>query len=409
VQGESREDLSPRDQAHGASFERSCGDSALVSWYSEVFPRFIRRCGDLIVAEAGAENTDGLILAGSFASREGSVVTIGDRQVLLSDLDLLLVVSSSPAHSLIYPRRSDIGKACEALLADAVFEGRIDIGVMTRSELGSMPPSPGVFDMRERGLLLYGAPELFGSLPSFESGRIGSREALRLLENRMAAFLGERALSERPEGVALYRFLYGICRVYTDIVTASLCAKGCYRPGYRARAEFLVSPEGSEASEGLGSSLIEEAVKWTGFKVDPDAGMVWGFEDRAPRLWLVAAGDLLAAWDRIRQGEGEDGSGARMGPIDLLHAWKPIYKGAAGIGRFRPVAGAILAGKGPLEQIREVAVSLVRHAAERGTGGDVGAAPGSWPYGRVPWEIAASRTSAIWRRLVTGRGDDDID
>jgi hypothetical protein len=407
VQGESREDLSPRDRARGvSSLERRCGDSALGSWYSEVFPPFITGCRDLIVKEAGAGAVEGLILAGSFATREGSVVRIGGRQVFLSDVDLLLVVSSPEAHARIYPGRSGIGKACEASLPGAEFEGRVDIGVMTRGELVSMPLSPGVFDMREMGLILYGTPEIFSSLPSFTRDAIGSREALRLLENRMAAFLGERPVHERPEGVALYRFLYGVSKVYTDIVTASLCASRCYRPGYMARVEFLASPEGSGASKGLGRSLIDDAVRWTQFKVDPDSSAVWTSRDRAPHMWLDAAGDLLAAWDSIRLGEEKDGGRARTRLIDLARSWRGIDPGRAWTGRAMMVAGALLAGREPMEQIREESVRLIRHAAERGTGDDVGAAPGGWPHGRGSWDDAASRTSAQWRRLVTGRGDD---
>lgn len=232
-------------------------DSAPGSWYTDAFPGFIEKCRDLILKEAGVGSVVGLILAGSFASSEGSVVMLGGEPVFLSDIDLLLVVSSPASHTRFYPRRSEIGKACEDLLPGAVFEGRIDVGVMTQDELSAMPFSPGVFDMREMGLLLHGGEALRDRLPSFGRSEIGTGEALRLLENRMAAFLGDRPGTDRPDGRGLYRFLYGISRVYTDILTASLCADGSYRSGYRARAEFLASPDSSRIRGELGDSLSD--------------------------------------------------------------------------------------------------------------------------------------------------------
>ncbi len=410
MQGESREDLFPCNPRRGVfSLERRCSDSALESWYADVFPGFIEQCRDLIVGKAGPGNVEGLILSGSFASCEGSVVMLYGGPVFLSDMDLLLVVSSPESHAVLYPRRSIIGKACEDLLPDARFEGRIDAGVMTAGELAEMPLSPGVFDMRERGVLLHGGKGLLDRFPSFGPGEIATREALRILENRMAAFLGDRPAMDRPEGKDLYRFLYGVSRVYTDIVTSSLCAESMYRSGYVARAEFLAnSPEASEVRRELGGSLTDDAVRWTGFKIDPVADRVWMEEDRAWRMWLEAAGDLLAVRDGIsRKDHGRD-VGGRLRFTDLLRAWNAAVHDISIAGRMKLFIGSLLSGREPGGHIREESVRLIRHAAEKGTGGVVGAAPGGYPHGRTSWGEAASRTSAEWRRLVTGREEENL-
>lgn len=384
-------------------------DSALRSWYRDAFPVFIEQCRNLILTEAGVGSVVGLILGGSFASSEGSVVMLGGRPVFLSDIDLLLVVSSPASHARLYHRRSEIGKACEDLLPGAVFEGRIDIGVMTQDELSTMPFSPGVFDMREMGRLLHGEEALRDLFPSFGPGEIGTREALRLLENRMAAFLGDRPGTDRLNGMDLYRFLYGVCRVYTDIVTASLCAGGIYRSGYRARAELFASPESSEMRGKLGASLSDDAIRWTSFKIDPDADKIWTGEERASQVWLEAAGDLLAVRDGIKWKEDGDGRGTRHRPLDLLRMWKRSAAGMRWIDRLRLPVEGLLSGQEPGEHVREESVRLIRHAAEKGTGGYTGSAPGRYPHGRGSWEEAASRTSSEWRRLVTGREDDSLE
>ncbi len=411
MQGESREDLSPFKPPSGVfSLERSCGDSVLESWYSDSFPGFIERCRDLIIDEAGAGNVGGLILSGSFASGEGSVMMLGGDPVFLSDIDLLLVTSTPASHAGIYSRRTAIGKACEELLPGARFDGRIDMGVMTLGELAAMPRSPGVFDMREKGVLLKGRSDLLARFPDFTADEIGPGEAVRLLENRMAALLGNRPGTDRPGGVDLYRFLYGISRIYTDIVTASLCAEGMYLPGYRARSDFISSSaEASQVRGKLGDSLIADAVKWTGFKIDPGAEEVWTVDSRASHLWLEAAGDLLAVRDSISLQAGWSAADAGLHQMDLLRAWKAVAAELPLIGRFRLLAGALLSGRDPGAHLREESVRLIRHATEKGTGGVVGAAAAWYPHGRTSWEHAASMTSSAWRRLVTAREDESLE
>ena len=411
MQGESREDFSPRDLTRGFfSLRRRSSDSALEAWYAGVFPGFIEQCRDLIVEEAGAGNVKGLILSGSFASREGSIVLLDGNPVFLSDIDLLLIVPTLASHSEVYPGRSIIGKACEDLLPDARFEGRIDVGVVTEGELSGMPLSPGIFDMRERGVLLYGGKEILDRFPSFGPEDIGIVEALRLLENRMAAFLGDRPLTDMPEGKDLYRFLNGVSRVYTDIVTASLCAARLYRPGYAARGEFFTgSPECTEVRGELGESLTGDAVRWTGFKTDPGADRAWTGEESAWQMWLEAAGNLLAVRDRISMMDHGRASRVGISNIDLLRAWKTAVDGIPVIGRMRLIAGSLFSRQEPVGYIRERSVGLIRHAAEKGTGGIVASAPGGYPHLRTSWEKAASRTSAEWRRLVAGREEESLE
>ena len=405
MQGESREDISPCDPMRGVfSLERRCCDSALESWYADVFPGFIEKSRDLIIGDAGPENVVGLILAGSFASCEGSIIILDGNPVFLSDMDLVLVVSSPASHAEIYPRRLVIGKDCEDLLPGVRFEGRIDIGVISPGELSAMPMSPGVFDIRERGALLYGEEQLLERFPSFGAGEIGPGEALRLLENRMATFLGGRPAEERPEGKDLYRLLYGVSRVYTDILTATFCAEGIYRPGYLSRAEFLTdSQEASEVRGDLGGSLTDAVVRWTRFKIDPVAESVWTAEDSAWRIWFEAAADLLAARDRISLKDRSGAGGDRPRIKEMYRAWNAAFTDSPVTDRARLILISLIAGRMPADAVRKESVRLVRHAVERGTDGEVGAAPGGFPHARMSWEEAASRTSAEWSRLVMGR------
>jgi hypothetical protein len=319
--------------------------------------------------------------------------------VFLSDIDLLLVAASPEAHERLFPARSELGRACEALMPEAVFAGRVDVGVMTPGELAGMPASPGVFDMRECGLLLHGDAGVLRELPSFGAGEIGPGEALRLLDNRMAAFLGTRPPGGSEGEVGRLRFLYGVSRVYTDIVTASLCAEGLYVPGYLERSRLLT---GSREAEGirrqLGESLVEDCTRWSLFKTDPSTGAVHRGTGDAAHTWLEAAGDILSVRDRIERDHPPAPRG-RSGLRDIFRAWRGSVPFT--------FATAISRGLMPGEHVRDEALALVRHAAERGTDGTVAAAAGGYPHGRCGWEEAAAATSAEWERLVTGRDGDE--
>ena len=400
--GESREGLSPRDAARGSfTWKRRCADRALEKWYEDTFPRFMEACRDLILASAGEDEVEGLILTGSFASGEGSVAMVADEPLILSDIDFLLIVSSPRAHAAVYPARAGIGARCEDLLPGARFEGGVDVGVMTAGELGALPRSPGVYMMRNSGVVLHGDARLLERMPLFEPAAIGKAEALRLLENRAAAFLGGRVPGARPEGIELYGFLYEVSKVYTDIVTASLCAAGLFLPGYSARAGFLSSREAEKAVSILGKSLIGDAEEWTRFKVDPSGAPPWTERSDAGRMWLVAAADLLAVLDRISVLEDSVAETRPVGMADILRAWRAFLPGRPG--SWRVYAEALLSRRTPGAWLRERAVKLVRHAVERGTGGDVSPAPAGYPHGGIAWDRAASETASEWRRLVKGR------
>ena len=159
----------------------------------------------------------------------------------------------------------------------------------------------------------------------------------------------------------------------------------------------------------LGDSLSDDAVRWTSFKIDPDADKFWTREERASQVWLDAAGYLLAVRDGIMRKEGGYGHGARPRPLDLLRIWKRVAADMRGFDRLRLLAGGMLSGQEPGEHVREESVRLIRHAVGKGTGGDIGAASGNYPHGRGSWEEAASRTSSEWRRLVTGREDESLE
>ncbi|HVO76597.1 MAG TPA: hypothetical protein VMT60_01305, partial [Candidatus Bathyarchaeia archaeon] len=121
------------------------------AWWQERTKGFIPEFARVIEERLGADTLEAVFLCGSFALGEETVVLETEPPVLLSDVDLVAIVRSLDALSMWAPRRAELGAACESIMSDVRFSGRVDVGVMLAADLAALPPRPGVFDMRSSG------------------------------------------------------------------------------------------------------------------------------------------------------------------------------------------------------------------------------------------------------------------
>lgn len=397
----------PCSSRHGFfHLERRFRDSTLRERLAGRFDVFLGDCSDTILELAGQGRVVALVLGGSLATGEGSVAFRSGRPLFLSDIDFLVVAGDVSAHSCIYPRRAEIGEACENLFPEAEFMGRVDVGVLVPEELGGLPRSPGVYDMRHAGRVLNGDGSVIELIPDFHPSAIGPHEALRLLENRMAAFLGDWPGEDGPadEGRTL-GFLYSLCRVYTDILTAALVCDGRYEPGYEARYRE-VSCGGERTPEGLDEEIIGKIGAWTRFKLEPSIEGATLIKAGQAGTWLEAATDISDFRKAVASRISSDKDARENGsPLGTIRSWKVFLGSMSLADAARVLAGRLpsLPGRDPLRVVRDEAVRLLDLAVEGGSGKDVGGCPGGFPYSGGTWGEAARELNAAWKRLVFGR------
>ncbi len=402
--------------------DRPGGDGSVPVLTEERFGLFLEECADVITAAAGEGNYRGLFLCGSFASGEGSVAFDAEKTLIISDIDLVLVVEDGAVHRRVLREKEEVISRCEGLLTGAKFHGHVDIAVRTPEELEGLERSPGVYDMRKRGIMLAGDPRTLELLPDFGPGEVNGGEGAVLLENRIVSLLGNiPARSQEIEERCI--FSYHLSRAYTDILTALLCLERLYRPGYLARMEYMLkNGEREPLCRLIGEDLAEKIRKWTYFKITPGLNGSITAGDDAGMLWLDAVSDTLTAWrtveyslqgaiwkDRSPPAETILRSRKRGGwKRSNLRGWRAFLRSLPPQERWRAAAalGTVIFCKTPHEFIREQGVRLADLAVSNGIESNVRGAGGGFPYSGGNWRKAAARLHSTWRQLVFGRSED---
>jgi predicted nucleotidyltransferase len=396
------------------------------AWWQDRSKIFLGECACLLETAIGTEAVEAIFLCGSFASGEESVVLETEIPLLLSDVDLVVIIKSGDDSRMWFSRRGELGESCEKLLPEVHFSGHVDVGVMIADDLRRLPPRPGVFDMRQRGRVLSGAPLILNCIPDYRASDISTREAILLVENRGVALL-DSCPDCSPAGTREpYRFLYGVARVYTDLAAAALSIAGLYIPGYLARRDLLRT-EVAEKQHPVLSSLVSPDVlskvdRWTRFKINPstDEGEPLSSATSREGIWTEAARDVLRFWSRGMahcRGSRTDLSDSAIAkalagtPMDFrgwrshLIAWRSF------LSRFPALKAVLLeaslgksmVGATPLDMVRREGLRLLDHRVTRGPGVPVKGCRFGFPHHGGSWRHAAVELHSLWTELVFGR------
>ncbi len=393
-------------------------------WWQHRSPAFLAACARLIEERIGRGKARAVVICGSFATGDESIVLETEPPILLSDVDTVVVVPSLADLQRWGARRVELGAACEALLPEVRFAGRVDVGFMLERDLGALPARPGVLDMRSAGRVLAGEPRVIEAVPDYRPSDIQAREAVILIENRIVSLLGWVSGGAGSGEEGWYRFRYEMAKAYTDMAAAALSIAGSYRAGYAARAGEVadVPPEGrSVVGRLIDAPLGRRIAAWTDFKIAPSRGSAPpGSEGADAALWEETASDLEGFWRRtaafafsgaqglIREPRDEDlvEAGRRAaGARDRWRSWRGYLPrlGAARAAMILAGRGAGLLGAFPDDLIREHGARLLVHRVSRGAAAPVKRPAGGWPYRSTEWPEAAEELSRVWRELVFGR------
>ncbi len=234
-----------------------------------------------------------LIVTGSVARAEATIVNSGDGWKLLGDAEFLIVVQQT-ARSLDVRCTDSVKRESERKLRRQGIEVSIDLAVVEVSYFKKLPPYIFSYELRVCGRVVCGDPSVLELIPKFTASDISREDAWRLLCNRMIEQLEFVVDLERSPEQLTPRLHYATVKLYLDMATSYLTFMGCYAPTYRERAERLtkLAREPNNEAPFSVSKFAARVAECTSWKLTGDeAG-----RDSRVELWRDAIRYMRRLW-----------------------------------------------------------------------------------------------------------------
>jgi len=207
----------------------------------------------------------GVVLTGSFARGEGSVLSLPGRLKVLGDIEFFVVLATAADYRRLRGQMAGWGPAAAATLGRDRIDVDIEFGPMDVAYLRRAAPSIFVYDLRHHGKVLWGPPDLLETIPAFDVDAIPREDALRLLFNRAIEQLDAYDRIPDVEGDALLDVAYQRLKILLDLAGSALVFTGSHSASYGRRpAELgrliIETPSlARRVPEGFGGELARAA------------------------------------------------------------------------------------------------------------------------------------------------------
>jgi hypothetical protein len=249
------------------------------------------------------ERMASLVLTGSAARGETTILRAGEGWRLVSDAEFLVVVLRETANDTGLASR--VAQESARKLRGQGIDVAVDIAVVTARYFASLPKHIFSYELRTCGKIIAGDADILNSIPPFGPETISREDAWRLLCNRMIEQLVFVDDLERSTAELTPRLQYATVKLYLDMATSYLVFAGHYAPTYRERAERLSGLAGQRRSDtpfplGKFAAHVAECTSWkiSGEEQNCDGGAEFWHEaiSYMRRLWR---------WEMIQMTHGD--------------------------------------------------------------------------------------------------------
>jgi hypothetical protein len=238
----------------------------------------IAACVSLLAERVPPSVLQAVVLTGSFARGEGSVLPRDGALHVLGDLEFFVVVTEARQARSLQRCAGAWGAEASARLqrlgvrADVEF-GPLEVGFFSRRAR----PSIFVYDLRQHGKVVWGRGDVLEGIPAFGPEAIPRLDALHLLFNRT---IEQLALHERLPAMATPDLLdaaYQRVKLTLDVAGSALAFAGMHVAQYRQRpaafARLLAeTPSLAALLPADVAASVREAAR---AKLDPTEGADW--------------------------------------------------------------------------------------------------------------------------------------
>jgi len=210
-------------------------------------------CVSLAVQSDGHEFC-ALILTGSAARAEMTIVERDGSVVWLSDLEFLVPIES-PKH--LPSARESLARITKAVSAQLLQKGQqleVELTPAPFAYFTSLTPRIFSVELKEHGRQLFGKTNVLDLVPEIPTGGISEEEAWRLLSNRLV----ERIAADLEwDALTVIEARYGLSKLALDILTSSAVFAGAYETSYERRYRRKNSVLNWLRQEGLEPNLVD--------------------------------------------------------------------------------------------------------------------------------------------------------
>jgi len=283
--------------------------------------------GSRLCAAAAGREARAIVLTGSMSRGEATLKRDGGGWRVLGDATFL-VLSDAPARL----RVAELERAVEQSLQGHGIKCKIVVVTSTTADLRNMKPHIYAYELRERGIVVWGDREALRLMPQFSAAEIPIEDGWWFLCNRMIEQLESAAdaSSIHDQGTAVQ---YRITKLYLAMAACYLLAIGQYVPSYRERVALLkkLAASNDAPSAPLPLQRFSRLVsQCTDLKLQ---GETCGGPDEFPQ-WCDAVSDAEVLWRWVIS--RMSGMNANLSRTDLLGAMasrQPIMARAKGWAR----------------------------------------------------------------------------
>jgi len=280
--------------------------------------------GSRLCAAAVGHQARAIVLTGSMSRGEATLKRDGASWRVLGDATFMVVFDNP-----VRLRVAELQREIESSLLARGIRCKIVVVTSTTASLRKMRPHIYAYELRERGIVVWGDKAALRLMPRFTAAEIPQEDGWWLLCNRMIEQLESAAEGNgvHDNGTAVR---YRIAKLYLAMVACYLLAIGQYDPSYRgrvARLQELAASDDPPLAPFPLQRFSQFVSQCTDLKLQ---GEMVGAPDHFPQ-WRDAVSDAEALW-RWALG-GILGLNPSLSRTDLLAAVatrQPIFARAKG-------------------------------------------------------------------------------
>lgn len=199
----------------------------------EAAKAFIVSEGARLCARIVGDKARAIILTGSLSRDEATLKRDGSGWRALGDATFL-VIFDEPSNV----NTAEIEREIESYLTSQNVQCKIVVVTSTASKLSKMKPHIYAYELRERGIVVWGDPFVLDLMQRFTAEEIPMEDGWWFLCNRIIEQLETAAkASQSNDTDAGVR--YRIAKLYLSMAACYLLAIGQYEPSYQDRAQRL--------------------------------------------------------------------------------------------------------------------------------------------------------------------------